>query len=106
MSRLVPIVVLLSWVPDIGLGASHGEPHTTWGEVAVLMIMHVVVSVIGVTFFARLLPLSRARTAAAPMHAETVSQPRSRRRPSDEGASPARGSPLTESNRRPSPYHG
>jgi hypothetical protein len=45
MRRLVPIVVVLSWVPDVVLGATHREAtthvaHTTWGEVAALMVMH------------------------------------------------------------------
>jgi Family of unknown function (DUF6069) len=64
MSWLVPIVVLLSWVPDIQLGFSQREAHTTWGEVAVLMVMHLVVSAIGVGIFSQLLPLRRTPTAA------------------------------------------
>jgi hypothetical protein len=37
MSRLVPTVVVLSWVPDVVLGATHREAtnhlaHTTWGD--------------------------------------------------------------------------
>jgi hypothetical protein len=52
MRRLVPIVVALSWVPDVVLGATHREAtshvaHTTWGEVAALMVMHLFVAAIG-----------------------------------------------------------
>ena len=69
MRRLVPIVVVLSWVPDVALGATHREastqlPHTTWGEVAALMVMHLFVAAIGIGLFSRLLPLRRR--AAAP----------------------------------------
>jgi uncharacterized protein DUF6069 len=57
MRRLVPIVVVLSWVPDVALGATHREAHTTWGEVAALMVMHLFVAAIGVGLFSQLLPL-------------------------------------------------
>jgi hypothetical protein len=62
MRRLVPVVVVLSWVPDIVLGATHREatsqlPHTTWGEVAALMVMHLFVAAIGLGLFSQLLPL-------------------------------------------------
>jgi hypothetical protein len=59
LRRLVPIVVVLSWVPDVVLGATHGEAHTTWGEVAALMVMHLFVAAIGVGLFSQLLPLRR-----------------------------------------------
>ena len=59
MRRLVPTVVVLSLVPDVVLGATHGEAHTTWGEVAALMVMHLFVAAIGVGLFSRLLPLRR-----------------------------------------------
>jgi hypothetical protein len=64
MRRLVPIVVVLSWVPDVVLGATHREAtshvaHTTWGEVAALMVMHLFVAAIGLGLFSRLLPLRR-----------------------------------------------
>jgi hypothetical protein len=62
MRRLVPIVVVLSWAPDVALGVTHREassqlPHTTWGEVAALMVMHLFVAAIGLGLFSRLLPL-------------------------------------------------
>ena len=64
MRRLAPIVVVLSWVPDVLLGATHREatsqlPHTTWGEVAALMVMHLFVAAIGIGLFSQLLPLRR-----------------------------------------------
>lgn len=64
MRRLVPIVVVLSWVPDVVLGTTHREAtshvaHTTWGEVAALMVMHLFVAAIGLGLFSRLLPLRR-----------------------------------------------
>lgn len=64
MRRLVPIVVVLSWVPDVVLGTTHREAsrvvaHTTWGEVATLMVMHLFVAAIGLGLFSRLLPLRR-----------------------------------------------
>jgi hypothetical protein len=68
MRRLVPIVVVLSWVPDVVLGATHREAttqvaHTTWGEVAALMVMHLFVAAIGLGMFSWLLPLRRRPAA-------------------------------------------
>jgi hypothetical protein len=68
MRRLAPIVVVLSWAPDIALGATHkagSSPvaHTTWGEVAALMVMHLFVAAIGLGLFSRLLPLQRRPAA-------------------------------------------
>jgi hypothetical protein len=68
MRRLVPIVVVLSWVPDVVLGATHRAgtshvAHTTWGEVAALMVMHLFVAAIGVGLFSLLLPLRRRPAA-------------------------------------------
>jgi hypothetical protein len=70
MRRLVPIVVVLSWVPDVVLGATHRAgashvAHTTWAEVAALMVMHLFVAAIGLGLFSQLLPLRR-RSAASP----------------------------------------
>jgi hypothetical protein len=68
MRRLAPIVIVLSWVPDVVLGATHQDatgqlPDTTWGEVAVLMVMHLVVAAIGLGLFSWLLPLRRTPIA-------------------------------------------
>jgi hypothetical protein len=75
MRRLVPIVVVLSWVPDVVLGATHGEAHTTWGEVAALMVMHLFVAVIGVGLFSQLLPLRRRADAASGLGRRLSSEP-------------------------------
>ena len=71
MTRLAPTVVLLSWIPDIQLGASHGEAHTTWGEVAVLMVMHLFVAAIGIGVFSQLLPLRRSSASAQQISADS-----------------------------------
>jgi hypothetical protein len=68
MRWLVPIVVVLSWVPDVVLGVTHRAgashvAHTTWGEVAALMVMHLFVAAIGLGLFSRLLPLRRRPAA-------------------------------------------
>ena len=80
MRRLVPIVVVLSWVPDIVLGATHREatsqlPHTTWGEVAALMVMHLFVAAIGLGLFSQLLPLRRRPDAPSGLGWQPSSDP-------------------------------
>ena len=80
MRRLVPIVVVLSWVPDVALGATHREastqlPHTTWGEVAALMVMHLFVAAIGLGLFSRLLPLRRRPAAPSGLGWQLSSDP-------------------------------
>jgi len=73
MRRLVPVVVVVSWAPDVVLGATHREAtsqvaYTTWGEVAALMVMHLFVAAIGLGLFSQLLPLRRRPGApSAPM---------------------------------------
>ena len=57
LRRLVPAAVLLSLIPDVMLGATHTQPHTTWGGVAALMVMHLVVTAVAVTSYRRFLPL-------------------------------------------------
>jgi hypothetical protein len=81
MRRLVPIVVVLSWVPDVVLGATHRAgashvAHTTWGEVAALMVMHLFVAAIGVGLFSRLLPLRHGSDAAWDLAWQPSSDPR------------------------------
>ena len=57
---LVPTVLVVSFVPDILLGFSD-RPGVSWGAVAALMVMHVVVTVAAVATFSRLLPVSRSQ---------------------------------------------
>jgi len=62
MRWLVPVGLVVSLLPDIALGTTHRiatgpVPDTTWGEVVVLMVMHVFAAAIAVGLFSRLLPL-------------------------------------------------
>jgi hypothetical protein len=80
MRRLVPIVIVLSWVPDVVLGATHRAgtsyvAHTTWGEVAALMVMHLFVAAIGVGLFSQLLPLRRRPEAPSGLGWQLSSDP-------------------------------
>jgi hypothetical protein len=64
MRWLVPVGLVVSWLPDLALGTTHRiatgpVPDTTWGEVVVLMAMHVFGAAIAVGIFSRLLPLRR-----------------------------------------------
>ncbi|MGW4215198.1 DUF6069 family protein [Lentzea sp. NPDC004789] len=61
LRALVPTVVLISFVPDLLVGATGSLPGTSWGGVAALMIMHVVVAAAGVAAYSRVLPLPLAR---------------------------------------------
>ncbi|MFF4117638.1 DUF6069 family protein [Streptomyces sp. NPDC001714] len=54
---LVPVVVILSLIPDIMVGVSDSRPGTSWGAVVALMVMHVVVAAVVVPAYHRLLPL-------------------------------------------------
>jgi cytochrome bd-type quinol oxidase subunit 2 len=60
LSRLIPIVVLISLIPDIAVGVSKSQAHTTWGAVIALMVMHLAVSAAGVTTFSIVLPVRRS----------------------------------------------
>jgi len=53
---LVPTVLVLSLVPDVAVGFS-GRAGVSWGAVAALMVMHVVVTLAAVTSFRRFLPV-------------------------------------------------
>ena len=44
LARLVPLVLVLSFIPDILVGITKAETATTWGGVIALMAMHVVVA--------------------------------------------------------------
>ena len=57
LSRLVPGVVALSLVPDLILGLSKQEAHTTWGGVVALMLMHLAVTAVAVPAFVVSMPL-------------------------------------------------
>lgn len=56
LTRLTPVVVLISLVPDVLVGLTKGMPHTTWAGVATLMIMHLAVAALLVTSYRYFLP--------------------------------------------------
>jgi hypothetical protein len=56
---LVPTVLVVSLVPDVMVGFSD-RAGVSWGAVAALMMMHLVVTVAAVATFSRLLPVARA----------------------------------------------
>lgn len=56
LRTLVPVVVSLSFIPDIAIGITGGF-HATWGGAIALMAAHVVVATAAVTSFAMLLPV-------------------------------------------------
>lgn len=58
----IPVILLVTFVPDILLGAS-GEPGTGWGAAAALMVMHLVVAAVAVPAYLLLLPLPGGRGA-------------------------------------------
>ena len=60
LSRLVPAVVVLSLIPDIAVGVGKSQPHTTWGGVMALMLMHLAVAAAAVPVYQRLMPLRRS----------------------------------------------
>lgn len=60
---LVPSVLVLSLVPDVAVGLGNRPGHS-WGAVAALMTMHVIVTAVSVLAFQRLLPLPKAPAAA------------------------------------------
>lgn len=60
LNVLVPIVLLVSFVPDILVGVTRALPGTSWTAVAALMVMHLVVAACAVAAYRRFLPV-RAR---------------------------------------------
>ena len=54
---LVPIVVALSFAPDAVVGVSRRLIGTSWGGVAALMVMHLLVALVAVVVFARAFPI-------------------------------------------------
>ncbi|MFF5363818.1 DUF6069 family protein [Streptomyces scabiei] len=57
LRTLVPVVLIVSLIPDIMVGVSDSRPGTSWGAVIALMVMHVVVTAVAVPAYRRLLPL-------------------------------------------------
>jgi hypothetical protein len=57
LTRLVPVVLLLSFVPDILIGITKAETGTTWGGVLALMAMHIVVAAAAVGSYLHFLPV-------------------------------------------------
>jgi hypothetical protein len=56
LARLVPTVLVLSFVPDVALLATDSTPGQTTAGVVALMVMHVVTAVIAVTAYRRTMP--------------------------------------------------
>jgi hypothetical protein len=65
LPRLAPIVLLLSFIPDLMLGISKGLG-ATWGAVAALMCMHVAVAAAAVTSYSLFLPVRSQAVTDAP----------------------------------------
>jgi len=59
LARLVPVVLLLSFVPDVLIGITKAETATTWGGVIALMAMHIVVASAAVGSYLHFLPARR-----------------------------------------------
>jgi hypothetical protein len=57
LARLVPLVLLLSFVPDLLIGATKTLTATTWGGVLALMAMHIVVACAAVGSYLVFLPV-------------------------------------------------
>jgi len=58
LNGLVPIVLVLSFIPDVALLATDSTPGQTTGGVVALMVLHVVTAVIAVTAYRRAMPAS------------------------------------------------
>jgi uncharacterized protein DUF6069 len=56
---VVPVVLLLSFIPDLGLLLSGSRPGTSGGAVAALALMHLVVAAAALPALTRALPLQR-----------------------------------------------
>lgn len=59
---LAPAVVLVSFVPDVLVGATDALPGSGWGGAIALMVMHVVVTAVAVGTYLRALPLPADRS--------------------------------------------
>jgi hypothetical protein len=53
----VPVVLLVSLIPDLAVGATGKLAGSSWGAVAALMSMHIVVAAVAVATYLRVLPL-------------------------------------------------
>ena len=58
LNRLVPTVLVLSFIPDVGLLVTDSTPGQTTAGVVTLMVMHVVTAVIAVTAYRKAMPVS------------------------------------------------
>ena len=65
LARLVPVVLALSFIPDVLVGVTRAFPHTTWGGIAALMVMHVAVAVTAVASYRFFLPVASATQTPA-----------------------------------------
>lgn len=62
LRTLVPLVIVLSFIPDVMVGArGSAMAGTTWGAVTGLMVMHVLVAAVALTAYRLLLPLPSSR---------------------------------------------
>jgi hypothetical protein len=57
LAQLVPLVLLLSFIPDILIGITKAETATTWGGVIALIAMHIVVATAAVASYLYWLPV-------------------------------------------------
>lgn len=62
LTRLVPAVLALSFIPDVVVGVTKALPHTTWGGVAALMLMHLAVAGAAIPSYRRFLPAGSGNT--------------------------------------------
>jgi len=56
LARLVPLVPMLSFIPDVLIGITKAETAATWGGVFALMTMHVFVATAAVGSYIHFLP--------------------------------------------------
>lgn len=61
LTRLVPTVLVLSWIPDLLVGLTRALPGSGPGGAAALMAMHAVVTACAVASFLRFLPIEGSR---------------------------------------------
>ncbi|WP_034213389.1 DUF6069 family protein [Actinoplanes subtropicus] len=54
---LAPVVVALSLIPDIAVGAAGTSPGVSWGAVSALMLMHLTVAATAVLVYRRFMPV-------------------------------------------------